>query len=117
RGRRGARRDGHQMPRRRHDMRPAIAGQYGRMDHPRHAADLYETSVEAVEMLLHHVPLQGPVLEPSAGRGAIVKELRRAGLRVHAYDLHDHGAEAALGIETVVNFLSIASTWGCASTR
>ena len=50
-------------------MRRAIAGQYGRMDHPRHSADLYETSVEAVEMLLQHVPLQGPVLDPSAGRG------------------------------------------------
>src|SRR5262249_31997946 len=29
---------GNQTPGRRHDMRPAIAGQYGRMDHPRHAA-------------------------------------------------------------------------------
>src|SRR5262245_8777949 len=94
---------------------PAIAGQYGRMDHPRHAADLYETSVEAVQMLLHHVPLQGPVLEPSAGRGAIVKELRRAGLQVYAYDLHDHSAEAALGIETGVDFLSMSSMSGCRS--
>src|SRR5262245_47505472 len=96
-------------------MRPAVAGQYGRMDHPRHAADLYETSVEAVEMLLHHVPLQGPVLEPSAGRGAIVRELRRAGLQVRAYDLHDHHAEAALGIETGVDFLSVCSMSGCRS--
>ena len=71
-------------------MRPAIAGQYGRMDHPRHAADLYETPPEAVEMLLRHVPLQGSVLEPSAGHGAIVKALRRAGLQENAYDLYDH---------------------------
>ena len=96
-------------------MRPAIAGQYGRMDHPRHAADLYETSPEAVEMLLHHVPLQGPVLEPSAGRGAIVRELRRNGLQVHASDLYDHQAEAALGILTGVDFLSMSSLSGCRS--
>jgi hypothetical protein len=80
------------------------------MDHPRHAADLYETAPEAVEMLLRHVPLQGPVFEPSAGRGAIVRELRRHGLEVHASDLHDHQAEPALGIETGVDFLSMATT-------
>jgi hypothetical protein len=79
------------------------------MDHPRHAADLYETSPEAVEMLLRHVPLQGPVLEPSAGRGAIVRELRKSGLEVHASDLHDHQANA-LGIETGVDFLSTTTT-------
>ena len=50
-------------------MRPALAGQYGRMDHPRHAADPYETPPEAIEVLLHYMALDGPVLEPSAGRG------------------------------------------------
>ena len=96
-------------------MRPAVAGQYGRMDHPRHAADLYETPPEAVEMLLRQVPLQGPVLEPSAGRGAIVRELRRHGLQVRASDLYDHGAEPTLGIETGVDFLSMTSMSGCRS--
>ena len=96
-------------------MRPAIAGQYGRMDHPRHAADLYETAAEAVGMLLRHVQLPDPVLEPSAGRGAIVRELRRAGLQVQASDLHDHQAEATLGIETGVDFLSMSSLSGCRS--
>jgi hypothetical protein len=96
-------------------MRPAVAGQYGRMDHPRHAADLYETPPEAVEMLLRHVPLEGPVLEPSAGHGAIVRELRRNGLQVRAFDLHDHGAEPALGIETGFDFLSMTSMSGCRS--
>ena len=94
-------------------MRPAVAGQYGRMDHPRHAADLYETSPEAVEMLLRHAPLQGPLLEPSAGRGAIVRELRRRGLQVRAFDLYDHRAEPALALETGVDFLSMTSTSGC----
>lgn len=96
-------------------MRPAVAGQYGRMDHPRHAADLYETPPAAVEMLLRHVPLKGPVLEPSAGRGAIVRELRRHGLPVQAADLHDHQAEAGLEIETGIDFLSMTSMSGCRS--
>ena len=96
-------------------MRGVVAGQYGRMDHPRHAADLYETPPKAIDMLLRHVPLQGPVLEPSAGRGAIVRELRRHGLQVRASDLHDHGAEPDLGIETGVDFLSMTSMSGCLS--
>jgi hypothetical protein len=96
-------------------MRPAVAGQYGRMDHPRHAADLYETPPGAVDMLLHHLPLHGPVLEPSAGRDAIVRELRRNGLEVQACDLYDHGAEPALRIETGLDFLSMTSTSGCRS--
>lgn len=96
-------------------MRPAVAGQYGRMDHPRHAADLYETAPEAVEMLLRYVLLEGPVLEPSAGRGAIVAALRRRGLEVRASDLYDHAAEAAVEIETGVDFLSMTSTSGCRS--
>jgi DNA polymerase I-like protein with 3'-5' exonuclease and polymerase domains len=96
-------------------MRPSTAGQYGRMDHPRHPADLYETPPEAVEMLLEHVPLEGPVLEPSAGRGAIVTALRQRGLQVHASDLFDHGAEPTLAIRTGVDFLSITSMSGCRS--
>jgi hypothetical protein len=85
------------------------------MDHPRHAADLYETPPDAVEMLLRHVPLLGPVLEPSAGRGAIVAALRRQGVQVLASDLYDHGAEPALAIQTGVDFLSTTSTSGCRS--
>lgn len=38
------------------------------MDGPRQAVDLYETAPEAVGMLLRHVPLRGPILEPSAER-------------------------------------------------
>ena len=51
-------------------------------------------------MLLRHVPVSGPVLEPSAGRGAIVRELRRHGLKVHASDLYDHKADPELRIKT-----------------
>ena len=96
-------------------MRGVVAGQYGRMDHARQAADLYETPPNAIDMLLRHMTLEGPVLEPSAGRGAIARELRRHGLKVRASDLHDHGAEPDLGIETGVDFLSKTSTSGCRS--
>jgi len=85
------------------------------MDHPRHPADLYETSPGAVKMFLRHVPLEGPVLEPSAGRGAIVTELRQAGLEVFASDLYDHNADPALGIVTGVDFLAMTSISGCRS--
>src|SRR5262245_18702248 len=105
--RHGTGRDGDWRSRGQPPMRPAVAGQYGRMDHSRHAADLYETSPEAVEMLLRHERVQDPVLEPSAGRGAIVRELCRHGLRVRASDLYGHGGEPALGIETGVDFLSM----------
>jgi hypothetical protein len=96
-------------------MRPAVAGQYGRMDHSRHAADLYETPTDAVAMLLRHTALHGPVLEPSAGCGAIVRELRRNGLEVRPSDLYDHRAESALGIETGIDFMSMTSMSGCRS--
>jgi hypothetical protein len=108
-------RNGDQKPGGQFAIRPAVAGQYGRMDHPRHAADLYETSPEAVEILLRHEPLQGPVLEPSAGRGAIVSALRRNGLQVRAFDLYDHGADPKLEIETGADFLSMTSMSDCRS--
>ena len=41
-------------------------------------------------------------MEPSAGRGAIVRQLRRHGLEVRASDLFDHGSEPGLGIEAVL---------------
>ena len=96
-------------------MRGVVAGQHGLMDRPRHPTDLYETPPKAVEMLLRHMPLDGPVLEPSAGRGAIVRELHRHGLQVRASDLYDHAAEPALEIETGVDFLAMTSMSGCRS--
>ena len=113
--RRGIEGAGDWAPARQFTVRPAVAGSFGRMDHARHGADLYETPPEAIDMLLRHMTLEGPVLEPSAGRGAIVRELRRHGLQVRASDLHDHGAEPDLGIETGVDFLSLTSISGCRS--
>jgi|SRR4051794_23023712 hypothetical protein len=76
-----------------------------------------ETPAAAVEMLLRHVPLRGPVLEPSAGLGAIVKELRHHGVQVRPSDLYDHGADPALGVETAIDFLRVTSLSDCRSIR
>jgi hypothetical protein len=96
-------------------MRPAVAGQYGRMDHPRHAADLYETPPEAVEMLLVMCPCRAQCWNRVLVAGLSVRELCRNGLQVRASDLYDHGAEPALGIETGIDFLSMTSMSGCRS--
>ena len=64
-------------------------------------------------MLLRHVRVAGPVLEPSAGRGAIVKELLRHGLKVHASDLYDHKADPKLRIKPGVDFLKATTLFGC----
>ena len=96
-------------------MRAAIPGQYGRMDGPRHPVDLYETEPKAVDMLLDHIRVQGPVLEPSAGRGAIVRALRAHGFKVCGSDLYNHDADAALGIGTGVDFLSMKTIADCRS--
>lgn len=54
--------------------------------------DLYETPEVAVEALLRHVPVRGPVWEPACGPGAIVRVLRRHGYEVHASDLVDYAS-------------------------
>lgn len=96
-------------------MRAAIAGQYGRMDGPRHPLELYETPARAVDMLVKHVPLDGPILEPSAGLGAIVRALRSRGFKVRASDVHDHQPDPELEILTGVDFLSTKTMSGCRS--
>ena len=93
--------------------RPAVAGSFGRLDNPRHPSDLYETPAAAIDMLLQHLPVCGSVLEPSAGRGAIVRELRRHGLMVHASDHYDHKADPALHIISGVDFLTTTTLSGC----
>ena len=96
-------------------MRPTVAGQHGRMDHPRHPADLYETPSETVEMLLRHVPCRVPFSSRVPAEGRSSRALRRQGVQVRASDLYDHAAEPALGIETGVDFLSMTSMSGCRS--
>ena len=102
-----------------------VAGSFGRMDQPRSVGELYETPASAVDALLQHTKLvlgmfnansstlRGPVLEPSAGKGAIAKRLRHHGHTVVAYDLHDwYGAE---GVEPSIDFLAQSDTRGCKS--
>lgn len=64
--------------------------------------DLYETPPEAVRALLQVEPLPEAIWEPACGPGAIVRELRAAGKRVHATDLVDYGLEDS---ESGVDFL------------
>ena len=91
----------------------AVAGSFGRMDNERHPADLYETPASAVDALLRHETPSDRILEPSAGKGAIVKRLRHHDHTVVAYDLHDwYGSE---GIEPGVDFLTQSDTRGCKS--
>lgn len=56
--------------------------------------DFYETPTWAVEAVLDHIPCRGPrwgVLEPAAGRGAIIDVVLHGGLEprtVAAYEVH-----------------------------
>lgn len=52
--------------------------------------DLYETPPDAVFALLKHMPIQEPVWEPCAGRGAISRILIQYGHTVTAQDLCSH---------------------------
>jgi hypothetical protein len=81
------------------------------MNNERHADDLYETPAAAVEMLLAHHDVQGPVLEPSAGKGAIANVLRGHGYDVVAYDLHEW--YGSTNVEPGVDFLQESDTRGC----
>lgn len=91
-----------------------VAGSFGAMNNERHASDLYETPAAGVEMLLAHATnLPGPILEPSAGKGAIANALRARDFYVTAYDLHEwYGAR---GVYPGVDFLHESDTRGCRS--
>ena len=67
----------------------------------RDAGELYETPKAAVTSLIATGELnqfaRGVVWEPAAGRGAIVRELRAGGFRIHATDLLAHeGADGEI---------------------
>src|SRR5687768_1679529 len=66
--------------------------------------DLYETPPAATRALLRTVELPPIVWEPAAGRGAIVRELKVAGIQVIATDLVAYdGADPE--ITTAIDFL------------
>ena len=90
-----------------------VAGSFGRMDNERHPEDLYETPASAIDALYNEDNIAAPILEPSAGKGAIARRLRHYGFTVVAYDLHDwYGAE---GVEPSIDFLTQSDTRGCKS--
>lgn len=68
--------------------------------HTRHPSDFFETPGWCVRAILPHLSLAGRVLEPSAGRGAIVKELLVAGVsasNIHAVELDEGRARDVNG--------------------
>ncbi|WP_377299786.1 hypothetical protein [Rhizobium sp. SGZ-381] len=69
--------------------------------------DLYETPVEAMRVLLALESFCGPVLEPSVGRGAILRPLEAAGYEVMISDLVDREITTAHGeCQMVGDFLA-----------
>ena len=76
------------------------------MTDAREPTGLYESPENAIDLLLSHKRIVGPILEPSAGLGRLVIPLRRHGFDVLARDLFHHGASSYLGIETPVDFIT-----------
>lgn len=60
-------------------------------------ADLYETPIEAIKTLLALESFGLTVLEPSVGRGAILRPLEAAGYEVSIADLEDRGIATQYG--------------------
>jgi hypothetical protein len=72
--------------------------------------DLYETPPAAIHALMRCERLPQHIWEPCAGRGAISRELKRAGHDVHASDLIKYiGADR--GIQSGVDFLEMSDTY------
>ena len=85
--------------------------------HAERGADLYETPVEATRALMAVEKLPNRIWEPACGPGAIVKELRAAGHRVCAEDLHDWGCPRSdSGIDFLING-SAPSGFNCIVTN
>lgn len=70
------------------------------------AHDLYETPPCAIRTLMRVEPLPQEIWEPCAGRGAISRELKQAGHKVHSSDLIKYpGADR--GIKAGFDFLAL----------
>ena len=75
---------------------------HGESGHARLQHDAYHT-LDAdwiVPALLDSAPTAGPVLEPCAGRGHLVRALRAAGIEVVGQELHTHPDLVVPDIET-----------------
>lgn len=74
-------------------------------------ADLYETPIEAVRMLLALESFSKAVMEPSVGKGAILRPLEEAGYDVTIADLLDRGIATRHGeCQAVADFLRSSQT-------
>jgi hypothetical protein len=65
-----------------------------------------------VPALCSMVKIEGPVLEPCAGRGHMVRELRRLGLAVHAADLYAYKYPLVPDIKTGEDVFFLTSLRG-----
>jgi hypothetical protein len=62
-----------------------------------------------IPALCRAIKIEGPILEPCAGRGHMVRELRGLGFDVSAADLHAHKNPLVPDIETGVDVLELKS--------
>jgi hypothetical protein len=83
----------------------------------RKANDFYPTAPTATYSLCRVEDVPRRVLEPAAGRGHIVHELRRLGHEVEASDLHRYDRSLVDDIRTGVDFLSVDGRWDAVVTN
>lgn len=100
------------------DQDNSRAGSFGRMDRKRDPNDLYETPIEAVEMLFthHEFEIGSTFVDPSCGRGNLLMGVMQYGpdCRVYGFDKFPQrlskGRREALGksfIDKRVDFLRV----------
>lgn len=89
------------------------AGSFRQAGYERAKGDLYETPEWCVDALGidEHYPA-GPIREPHAGRGAMVRAIQKRNVEVVGTELHDWGA---FGFPTGVDFLAETDLRGCRS--
>jgi hypothetical protein len=80
----------------------------------RFAYDIYFTihAPWIIPALLRAIKIEGPILEPCAGRGHMVRELRGLGFDVSAADLHAHENPLVPDIETGADVFDLKSLRG-----
>ena len=88
-------------------MRPdpaAMGSQFARIEN-----DAYHTieAPMAIGALLDSISIRGRVLEPAAGRGHLVREMRKYGLDVAAFDLIKHADPIVDDITTNCDLMTI----------
>jgi hypothetical protein len=88
-------------------------GSHGTLDGPRPLGDFYRSPPHAMGLLLGACAperlTKGLILDAGAGDGRLTRPLLEAGYQVRGIDLYDRGHDAALPIETGVDFLALTA--------